>query len=116
MSRLEEQLATDRAARDAARQAMDLRVSHLRAELDQRSVKGRLVDEALARAQAGADEALAVANDSRWVLAATVFALAAWVGRKPIGRTVRRIAAARVPEPSPRWRRWLEKVNRKAGS
>lgn len=116
MSDIESKLAADLAARQAARAAVEQRVADLRDSLEQRSVKGRLVDEALARAQAGADEALAVANDSRWVMAATVFALAAWFGRKPIGQAIRRLSAGPLAEPSA-WRpRWLDRVIRKARS
>lgn len=116
MSGIEDQLAADRAARDSARAALEGRVATLREALDQRSVKGRLVDEAMARAQAGADEALAVANDSRWVLVATVFALGTWFARKPLGRSLRRMAGTAGTELSGRWPRWLDRVIRKARS
>lgn len=113
MSRIEDRLAADQAARTVARQALDQRVEHLRAALAERTIKGRLVDEAMAQAQAGANEALEIARDSRWVLVATVFALVAWCGRQPLGRAVRRIASAHRAEPQPRWRRWLGRISRK---
>lgn len=116
MSAIEDQLAADRAARDSARASLNDRVAQLRGALDKRSVKGRLIDEAVARAQAGADEALAVANDSRWVLVATVFALGAWFARQPLGRACQRIGERLAPEPSRGWRRWLDRVIRKARS
>ena len=116
MSAGEDRLVAARTARDAARAALDERVDRLRGSLDERSVKGRLVDEALARAQAGADEALAVANDSRWVLVGTVFALGAWLARRPLGRALRRMAGGATSEPTHGWRRWLITVTRKAGS
>lgn len=116
MSGVEDQLAADRAARDSARAVLSERVAHLRGALDERNVKGRLVDEAVARAQSGADEALAVANDSRWVLVATVFALGAWFARRPLGRVLRQVASGAATEPSRRWPRWLDRVIRKARS
>lgn len=113
MSGIDDQLAADRAARNAAKSALDERVAHLREALDERSVKGRMVDEALARAQAGADEALAVASDSRWVLVGTVVALGAWFARRPLGKALRGAMAGARAEPSARWPRWLDRVFRK---
>ena len=116
MNGIDNQLAADRAARNAAKNALDDRFAHLRGALDARSVKGRVVDEALARAQAGADEALAVANDSRWVLVATVFALGAWFARRPLGKALHRALDGGAAEPSAWWPRWLDRVIRKERS
>lgn len=84
MTEAETQLATDRANRIAARALFDGRLAQVRADLEARSVGGRIADKALDETRAALDEAAAVALESKGVIAATLGALLLWAFRGPL--------------------------------
>jgi hypothetical protein len=93
MSELETRLAEDRDNRTAARALFDRGLAQVRADLAARGVGGRIADKTAADAQAVATEALAVARESKGIIAATVTALGLWLLRKPLLRTAERLLA-----------------------
>lgn len=115
MSAAERELAEARQARAEARAAVDTRVEDLRSSLTGESLGQRVKHDALARVQDTADEAIAVARESRWVILATGAALLAWWGRRPLLAWGRRLAE-RLPEGEPlrAWQRCQDWIARKA--
>lgn len=113
----ERQLAEDRRTRAEARAVFDARLARIRAAVSGRSVKQRLTDEALNRSRGVADESMAVARESRWVIGATLLALLAWAFRRPLlrgGQTVWKRVCHREPPPfSRRLRDWVNEKVRK---
>lgn len=110
-----DELAQARAARDAALGAVQQRLSSLEAALAGQSVGARVRHDAVARVKGAADETMAVARESRWVIVGTAALLVLWVLRAPLLR-VGRSVAARVDQGEPRaaWQRFREWTTRKA--
>lgn len=84
MSRLARKLQSDRASRDAAREVFDERLAQLRADLDAKSIGGRIVERIGEDARIVLDEAIDVAENNRGVVIGTIAALMVWFFRKPI--------------------------------
>lgn len=84
MGDLARQLADDRTNRDAAREVFDGRLSRIRQDLDERSVGGRIADKLTGDAADAVDEAIAIADQNRVVIAGTIAAVAIWVFRNPL--------------------------------
>jgi hypothetical protein len=63
MTKAESQLATDGANRQAARAMFDARLSQVRADLEARSVGGRIADKALDETRTALGEAAAIATE-----------------------------------------------------
>jgi hypothetical protein len=102
MSATERQLAELRAARDAARDALDSRIARARVDLEPAVLRQRVMADAKVKALALATEAIEIANDSRGVVIGTGAALALWLARRPIGRAAADLWATggnRKPEP-----------------
>ncbi|MDE2619908.1 MAG: hypothetical protein KGL54_07065 [Sphingomonadales bacterium] len=117
MSPVEEELAAARAARDAARAALEDRAVTLRDALSGRSLTGRLREEAATRFKGAADETLEVADQSRPVIVATLAALLAWLFRRPLLAGARAVLTRlRRGEPRGAWQRLREWTARKAKS
>ncbi len=83
MSTAEEVLAT-RARRDVARAAFDSRLAQVRADIDARSVGSRIADRLADEARMIVDDGLAVAGESKGIIAGVGVLLAAWLLRNPI--------------------------------
>ncbi len=73
-----------RAARNAAKSALDTRLAGLRGEIAERGVGGRIADAARDEAAAVLAEGLDIARESKGIIAGTVAALALWLLRNPI--------------------------------
>lgn len=117
MSLLERQLAEDRATRDAARAVFEARMGQVRRALGERSVPQRLGDEAKTRAVTVAEEGMAVAQDSKWILAGTALAILAWLLRRPLVRSAQRVADRLFhPEPAKPWARLRDWIMSKVPS
>lgn len=84
MGKLEKQLASHRAMRNAARGVFDLRLAQIRQDLDARGIGGRIADRIGQDAREAFDEAVEVANHNRGVVAGTIAVLAIWLLRNPI--------------------------------
>lgn len=81
---LASKVAEQRAMRDAARGHFDARLEQVRQDLEARGIAGRLADKASEEARDAIDEALAVAAESKGIIAGTIAALAIWFLRNPI--------------------------------
>ena len=84
MNKLAAQVMADRAARDAARAVFDEHYGVLKADIEERGVTGRILDEAKEQAKNMFDEAVAVAEANPGVIGGTIAALALWLLRNPI--------------------------------
>lgn len=99
MSELASRLAEHRAARNAARTAHDANLAQVKVDLAARSIGGRIADKARDDALDLADEALAVARESKGIIAGAVGALALWFLRdQVIALTARLFKPAAVQE------------------
>lgn len=90
MKRNEQALQDSKAARDDARRALEGRIEHIRDAVAERSIAGRILDEALSRSRGATAEAGDVVRESRWVVAGTLGLTAAWFCRRPLIRLVQR--------------------------
>ena len=81
MSAAEDRLAADRANRNAARKLVDGHIEQVKADLAARSVGGRVAAKVKGDALDLADQALAVAKDSKGIIAGALGALALWTFR-----------------------------------
>lgn len=84
MSDSERRFIDDRTTRNAARSLFDTRLAQIKGDLAARGIGGRLADKAKADALALAQESLAVAKESKGIIAATAGALLLWAFRNPI--------------------------------
>ena len=74
----------DRLLRDAARALVDADIANLRADLTARSIPTRMMDRVSEGATDVLDEAVAVAEDNKGVIAALLGAIGLWFARHPI--------------------------------
>ncbi len=84
MATLAHQLEVDRAARDAARSAFDARYHAIKADMEERGLGGRIVDETMEQAQDMFDGAVDVAESHPGVIGGTIAAVALWFLRNRI--------------------------------
>lgn len=84
MAKLALQLEADRAARDVARAAFDARYGAIKADMEERGLAGRVLDETMEKARGALDEAVDVAESHPGVIGGTIAALALWFLRNPI--------------------------------
>ena len=73
-----------RSARDIAREQVDQRVEQVREDLSARGIGGRIIDSAAEQAVKTANETVAIARESKGVIAGTVAVLALWAFRRPL--------------------------------
>jgi hypothetical protein len=83
MTALPELLAA-KSVRDGARADFDARLATVRGDVAARSVGGRVTDSAIEAAQDVMDEAVAVADANRGIVAGTLAVLALWFLRNPL--------------------------------
>lgn len=84
MAKLARQLEVDRAARDAARAAFDTRYGAIKADMEERGIAGRIIDDTMRQARGAFDEAVDVAENHPGVMGGTIAALMLWFLRNPI--------------------------------
>lgn len=84
MSDAADRLAKDRTTREAALSAFNANLAQVRTDLEARGIGGRIADQASMEVRAGIDEALAIADDNKGIVAATIAALALWFLRIPL--------------------------------
>ena len=109
MSDAADRLAKDRTTREAALTAFNANLAQVRTDLEARGIGGRIADQASMEVRAGIDEALAIADDNKGIVAATIAALALWFLRIPLIAGLRSLLAdgktgddsnlPEVPEP-----------------
>ncbi len=93
MSDLGRRLAQDRATREAALANFNANLVQVRNDLDARGIGGRIADKAGKEVRAGFDEALAIADDNKGIVAATIAALTLWWLRHPMIEGVQSLLA-----------------------
>lgn len=79
-----QRLADDRAARNAARDNLYDGWRKVTGDLEKRGIGQRMSDRAFQEVRELADKSLAVAGESKGIIAATVAALMLWLFRSPI--------------------------------
>jgi hypothetical protein len=84
MTEAERRLIEDRTTRNAARGVFDANVAQVKADLAARSIKGRIADQATGEAKAALAEGLAVAKESKGIIAGTLGGLLLWFFRGPL--------------------------------
>ena len=84
MSNAADRLAKDRTTREAALSAFNANLTQVRTDLEARGIGGRIADQVHMEVRAGIDEALAIADDNKGIVAATIAALALWFLRIPL--------------------------------
>lgn len=98
MNKAERELEEARDLRDSARARLDARIAFVRADIEARSVGGRIADKAAEEARDALDEALAVAKESKGIIAGTIAALALWLLRNPIIAWAEGLMGAETPD------------------
>ena len=93
MSNAADRLAKDRTTREAALSAFNANLAQVRTDLEARGIGGRIADQASMEVRAGIDEALAIADDNKGIVAATIAALALWFLRIPLIAGLRSLLA-----------------------
>jgi hypothetical protein len=97
---LHQQLERDRALRDAAWGVVSDDVTWLQADLDHRSVSGRVMDRAGQTAKGFASQSLDAARRNKLAFGAAGAALVLWLARRPLSHAAQRLwAHLRTPKP-----------------
>lgn len=84
MNKAELRLEDARDRRDSAKARFDARLGIVRADVEARGVGGRIADKIGEEARDAMEETLAVARESKGIIAGTLAALAIWFLRNPI--------------------------------
>lgn len=84
MNEAESRLAADRTNRKAARGLFDARIAQVKADLAARSVPGRIKVKASDEVAKGIEQGVAIAKESKGIIAGTVATLALWFFREPL--------------------------------
>lgn len=103
MSRANRDLAEKRRIRDRAKAGFEGKLSRVKQDLAPDAIKARLVSDARHKAVEIAQEAMAIASDSRGVIAGTVAALAVWAARRQIGSALQGLWVAGTSSAERRW-------------
>lgn len=93
MSDAADRLAKDRTTRQAALSAFNANLAQVRTDLEARGIGGRIADQANMEVRAGINEALAIADDNKGIVAATIAALTLWFFRIPLIAGLRSLLA-----------------------
>jgi hypothetical protein len=86
-------LSSAKATRDAAKSALDERLSLVRGDLAERSVGGRITDKVVGETADVALQAVEVVETHKLIVAGTLATVALWFLRNPIITAVRRLSA-----------------------
>jgi len=98
VNKAEIQLEEARDLRNSARARFDARIAIVRADVEARSIGGRIADKAAEEARDAMEEALTIARESKGIIAGTIAALALWFLRNPIIAWAEDMLA-QLPEP-----------------
>lgn len=102
MAKLARQLEADRAARDSAKAAFDARYGAIKADMEERGIAGRIIDDTMRQVRDTFDEAVDVVESHPGVIGGTIAALVLWFLRNPIMAWVEELlgpGAKRKKEP-----------------
>lgn len=89
MTEAERRLLEDRSTRTAARGVFDANLAQVKADLEARSVPGRIADKADREVRDALATGLDVASESKGIIAGVIAALALWFFRAPLLALVR---------------------------
>jgi hypothetical protein len=84
MNAAERRLSEDRSTRNAARGVFDANMAQVKADLEARSIPGRIVDKADRDVREAIATGLDVASESKGIIAGTLAALVLWFFREPV--------------------------------
>lgn len=84
MNRLAAQVMADRVARDAARARFEGHYRAFKADIEERGLGGRIVDEAVEQAKLMFDEAVTVVEEHPGAIGGTLAVLVLWLVRNPL--------------------------------
>ncbi|QVM82501.1 hypothetical protein [Novosphingobium decolorationis] len=79
-----QEVMAQREVRNAAKDAFDARYGAIRADMEERGIAGRILDETVEAARGAFDEAVAVVEDNPAIVGGTLAALALWIFRNPL--------------------------------
>jgi hypothetical protein len=91
MSGAADSFEADRAAREEALAQLRSHAESLKQGLEERPVKQRLADDVAVKARGVADEAAAIAGESKPIIAGTLGLLALWFLRRPLEKSARKV-------------------------
>jgi hypothetical protein len=94
-----EQFRADRDNRLAARGVFDAGLGQVKDDLAARGIGGRIADKATGEVRAALGEAVAVATDSKGIIAGTIAALALWAFRTPLLGAAQGLWSKLAPAP-----------------
>lgn len=97
------QLEADRAVRDAAKAAFDARYGAIRADMEERGLTGRIVDETMEQVRGLVDETVDVAETHPGVVGGTIVALVLWFLRNQIKTWIENLLG-----PDAKWKKELD--------
>ncbi len=100
MSDPADRLAAERARRNQARGAFDTNLAQVKTDLAARGIGGRIADQAEAEVRGAVKEGLAVARESKGIIAASLAALGLWFFRVPLIALARR-HLLKAADPAP---------------
>lgn len=84
MSISAQEVLAQRDLRNAARAAFDTRYGAIRADMEERGIAGRVLDETVDKALDVFDETIAVIEENPMAAGGTLAALALWIFRNPL--------------------------------
>lgn len=103
MANLALQLQADRAARDAAKAVFDARYRAIKADMEERGITGRIMDETMEQARGLLDETVDVAESHPGVVGGTIAALVLWFLRNQIMSWIGNLLG-----PDAKWKKELD--------
>ena len=84
-------LVQDRVTREAALAAFTANLTQVKNDLEARGIGGRIADHASGQVRDAANQAVAVAKESKGIIAGTFAALGLWTFRKPLLAAAQRL-------------------------
>ncbi len=93
-------LVQDRVTREAALAAFTANLTQVKNDLEARGIGGRIADQAGKEVRAGFNEALAIADGSKGIVAATIAALVLWFLRNPLIESIRSLVGDQPSDAS----------------
>lgn len=101
MSEAADKLVAARMARNAARAVVDGKVARIKNDLATRSIGGRVADKIKGDALSAVTEGIAVARDSKLIVAGTLGTLALWFLRAPLLKALAGLFAGKSDDTTP---------------
>lgn len=97
MNAAERRLSEDRSTRNTARGVFDANLAQVKADLEARSIPGRIADKADREVREAIATGLDVASESKGIIAGTLGALVLWFFREPLLAQLKDLFASGEP-------------------